>query len=148
MGSTLLIDSYNALHVKKSHTKEQAMATQEKFALITGAGSGIGKSIALALAGAGYSVALAGRRQEPLEETAKQAQVHGVRALVVPTDISDPIAVDHLFEQITEHFGRLDLLFNNAGIFARAVSLEELEYEQRSEEHTSELQSLMRISYA
>ncbi|AEC22011.1 3-Hydroxybutyrate Dehydrogenase [Pusillimonas sp. T7-7] len=106
------------------------MATQEKFALITGAGSGIGKSIALALAGAGYSVALAGRRQEPLEETAKQAQVHGVRALVVPTDISDPIAVDHLFEQITEHFGRLDLLFNNAGIFARAVSLEELEYEQ------------------
>ncbi|NYT84122.1 SDR family oxidoreductase [Pollutimonas harenae] len=106
------------------------MATQEKFALITGAGSGIGKSITLALAGAGYSIALAGRRQEPLEETAKQVRDQGVRALVVPTDISDPAAVKHLFEQITEHFGRLDLLFNNAGIFARAVSLEDLEYEQ------------------
>jgi NAD(P)-dependent dehydrogenase (short-subunit alcohol dehydrogenase family) len=106
------------------------MTTQEKYALITGAGSGIGKSIALALAGAGYSVVLAGRRKEPLEETAKAAQAHGVRALVVPTDVSDPAAVNHLFEQIKEHFGRLDLLFNNAGIFARSVSLEELEYEQ------------------
>src|SRR5690606_4951913 len=106
------------------------MTTQEKYALITGAGSGIGKSIALALAGAGYAVALAGRRQAPLEETAKAAQAHGVRTLVVPTDVSDPAAVDHLFEQIKEHFGRLDLLFNNAGIFARSVSLEDLEYEQ------------------
>src|SRR5690606_9713147 len=106
------------------------MTTQDKYALITGAGSGIGKSIALALAGAGYAVALAGRRQEPLEETAKAAQAHGVRTLVVPTDVSDPTAVDHLFAQIQEHFGRLDLLFNNAGIFARSVSLEELEYAQ------------------
>ncbi|MGB6103380.1 MAG: SDR family oxidoreductase [Pusillimonas sp.] len=106
------------------------MATTEKFALITGAGSGIGKSIALALAGAGYSVALAGRRQEPLDATARQAQAHGVRTLVVPTDVSDPAAVDKLFGQIKEHFGRLDLLFNNAGIFARSVSLEDLEYEQ------------------
>src|SRR5690606_34866875 len=106
------------------------MITQEKFALITGAGSGIGKSIALALAGAGYAVALAGRRAEPLEATAQQAQAHGVRTLVVPTDVSDPAAVQHLFDQISEHFGRLDLLFNNAGIFARSVSLEDLEYEQ------------------
>ncbi|NYT58117.1 SDR family oxidoreductase [Alcaligenaceae bacterium] len=106
------------------------MSTQEKFALITGAGSGIGKSIALALAGAGYCVALTGRRTEPLEATAQQAQAHGVRTLVVPADVSDPAAVQHLFEQISEHFGRLDLLFNNAGIFARSVSLEELEYEQ------------------
>ena len=106
------------------------MNSQEKFALITGAGSGIGKSIALALAGAGYAVALAGRRKEPLDATAQQAQAHGVRTLVVPTDVSDPAAVNHLFEQISEHFGRLDLLFNNAGIFARSASLEELEYEQ------------------
>lgn len=106
------------------------MITQEKFALVTGAGSGIGKSIALALAGAGYAVALAGRRAEPLEATAQQAQAHGVRTLVVPTDVSDPAAVQHLFNQISEHFGRLDLLFNNAGIFARSVSLEDLEYEQ------------------
>src|SRR3546814_16547298 len=107
MGSTLPIDSYNALHVKKSHTKEQAMATQEKFALITGAGSGIGQSIALELAGAGYSVPLAGHRQEHLEETEKQAQVHGVRTLVVPTDISDSIAFEHLFAQTKKHFGQL-----------------------------------------
>src|SRR5690606_14157296 len=111
-------------------TKEQGMTTHEKFALVTGAGSGIGKSIALALAGAGYSVALAGRRQAPLEETAQTAQSHGVRTLVVPTDVSDPAAVDHLFTQVKEQFGRLDLLFNNAGIFARSVSLEDLEYEQ------------------
>ena len=102
------------------------MAAQEKFALVTGAGSGIGKSIALALAGAGYSLALAGRRKEPLEETAKLAQEHGVRALAIPADISDPKAVDALFGEIQEQFGRLDLLFNNAGIFARSASLEDL----------------------
>ena len=106
------------------------MATQEKFALITGAGSGIGKSIALALAGAGYSVALAGRRQAPLDEVAEQARAQGVRALVVPTDVSNPDEVDHLFAQISEQFGRLDLLFNNAGIFARSASLEDLKYEE------------------
>ncbi|MDS1139159.1 SDR family oxidoreductase [Pusillimonas sp. SM2304] len=106
------------------------MTTQQKYALITGAGSGIGKSIALALAGAGYAVALAGRRKEPLEETAQAARALGVQALAVPTDVSDPVAVDHLFEQIRQHFGRLDLLFNNAGIFARSASLEDLEYEQ------------------
>lgn len=104
--------------------------TENKYALVTGAGSGIGKSIALALAKDGYALALAGRRSAPLEETAKAAQACGVETLVVPTDISDPTAVAHLFAQIKERFGRLDLLFNNAGIFARAVSLEELEYEQ------------------
>src|SRR3546814_16353921 len=104
--------------------------TTEKFALVTGAGSGIGKSIALALMQNGYSVALAGRRKEPLESTAQEGKAHGARSLVVPTDIANPADVDHLFSQIKEHFGRLDILFNNAGIFARAVSLEELEYEQ------------------
>jgi NAD(P)-dependent dehydrogenase (short-subunit alcohol dehydrogenase family) len=98
----------------------------EKFALVTGAGSGVGKCIALALMREGYSLALAGRRPEPLEATAQEGRAGGARALVVPTDISDPAAVDHLFAQVKEHFGRLDLLFNNAGIFAPAMSLEEL----------------------
>lgn len=102
----------------------------EKFALVTGAGSGIGKCIALALMHDGYSVALAGRRHEPLEATAQEGKALGVRTLVVPTDISNPAAVKNLFEKIREHFGRLDLLFNNAGIFVQAMSLEELDYEQ------------------
>src|SRR5690606_21151872 len=102
----------------------------EKFALVTGAGSGVGKRIALALMREGYCVALAGRRPEPLEATAQEGRVSGARALVVPTDISDPAAVDRLFAQIKEHFGRLDLLFNNAGIFAPAMSLEELGHDQ------------------
>ena len=102
----------------------------EKFALVTGAGSGVGKCIALALMREGYSLALAGRRPEPLEATAQEGRAGGARALVVPTDISDPAAVDHLFAQVKEHFGRLDLLFNNAGIFAAAMSLEELGADQ------------------
>jgi NAD(P)-dependent dehydrogenase (short-subunit alcohol dehydrogenase family) len=101
-----------------------------KFALVTGAGSGIGKSIALALMQDGYSVALAGRRHEPLEATAKEGEAHGAHSLVVPTDVSDAASVEHLFQQVEKEFGRLDLLFNNAGIFARAVSLEELTYEE------------------
>src|SRR3546814_18840478 len=80
--------------------------TTEKFALVTGAGSGIGKSIALALMQNGYSVALAGRRKEPLESTAQEGKAHGARSLVVPTDIANPADVDHLFSQIKEHFGR------------------------------------------
>jgi len=102
----------------------------KKVALVTGAGSGIGKSIALALMGDGYSLVLAGRRREPLEATAEQGRALGVETLVVPTDVSSPTDVETLFASIKERFGRLDLLFNNAGIFARAVSLEELEYEQ------------------
>lgn len=104
--------------------------TTEKFALVTGAGSGIGKCISLALMRDGYSVALAGRRKEPLEATAQEGQATGMRTLVVPTDISDPAAVEHLFDQIKQHFGRLDLLFNNAGIFVQAASLEDLDYAQ------------------
>jgi len=106
------------------------MAAPKRIALVTGAGSGIGKQIALALLREGYAVVLAGRRQEPLQETAKAAGEFGANALVVPADVSDPASVKNLFAKAKEKFGRLDLLFNNAGIFAPPMSIEELSYEQ------------------
>lgn len=105
------------------------MEPHAKVALVTGAGSGIGRHSALALAEAGYGVALAGRRQDALEETAALAGTDA-RMLPVSTDVGDPQAVDALFAQIAEHFGRLDVLFNNAGGGAPTVPLEDLEYEQ------------------
>lgn len=105
------------------------MEARAKVALVTGAGSGIGRHSALALAEAGYGVALAGRRQDALEETVALAGADA-RMLPVSTDVGDPQAVDALFAQIAEHFGRLDVLFNNAGGGAPAVPLEDLEYEQ------------------
>ena len=101
-----------------------------KIALVTGAGSGIGKHVALALLREGYSVVLAGRRQEYLEQTAQQASATGSRTLVVPTDVSDPASVKALFAKTKETFGRLDLLFNNAGVFPKSVPLEDLPFEQ------------------
>jgi NAD(P)-dependent dehydrogenase (short-subunit alcohol dehydrogenase family) len=100
-----------------------------KVAIITGAGSGIGKQAALALFREGYSIALAGRRKEPLEAVAAEADADG-RALVVPADVGDPAAVKALFAATKRKFGRLDLLFNNAGVSARAIPLEDLTYEQ------------------
>ncbi len=105
------------------------MAEFDKVAVVTGAGSGIGRAVALALLGDGYAVTLAGRREEPLQETAAAAGEAAPRALVVPTDISDPASVRALFDKTKEAFGRLDLLFNNAGIGAWATPLEELPYE-------------------
>lgn len=105
------------------------MEAQTKVALVTGAGSGIGRHSALALAEAGYAVALAGRRRDALEETAALAGTDA-RLLPVPTDVGDPQAVTALFAQVAEHFGRLDVLFNNAGAGAPAVLLEDLECEQ------------------
>ena len=105
------------------------MEPHAKVALVTGAGSGIGRHSALALAEAGYGVALAGRRQDALEETAALAGTDA-RMLPVSTDVGDPQAVDALFAQVAEHFGRLDVLFNNAGGGAPTVPLEDLEYEQ------------------
>ncbi len=105
------------------------MNTMEKVALVTGAGSGIGRCVALALSQEGYAVALAGRRGEALAETAAAA-VAGRRTLVVPTDVTDPASVRALFAQVKAVFGRLDLLFNNAGISAPAVPLETLTFEQ------------------
>ncbi|MEV7415781.1 SDR family oxidoreductase [Streptomyces sp. NPDC089919] len=103
-------------------------APQKKIAVVTGAGSGIGRSVALALAGAGWSLALAGRRLAALEETA--AAAGSAEVLCVPADVSDPAEVAALFGAVRERYGRLDLLFNNAGTFGPAgVALEDISYE-------------------
>jgi NAD(P)-dependent dehydrogenase (short-subunit alcohol dehydrogenase family) len=105
------------------------MTTHGKVALVTGAGSGIGRATALALLREGYAVVLAGRRREALEQTAAAGPDAG-RALVVPADVGDEDSVRALFETTRATFGRLDLLFNNAGTGAPAVPLEELTAEQ------------------
>lgn len=101
-----------------------------KVAIVTGAGSGIGRSTALALLREGYSVLLAGRRRESLMGTVTAAGEDGLRGIVVPTDVTDPDAVSKLFAVAKERFGRIDLLFNNAGIGAPDVPLEDLPLEQ------------------
>ena len=106
------------------------MAQVGKIAIVTGAGSGIGRATALALLAEGYSVVLAGRRPGALAETIDLAGPDGPRALAVPTDVTDPEAVRALFESTRRAFGRLDLLFNNAGVGAPTVPLEELTVEQ------------------
>ncbi len=106
------------------------MASVGKVAVVTGAGTGIGKAVALAFLRAGYSVALAGRRREPLEQAVKDAEAAGERALAVPADVGDPASVRNLFARTKEKFGRLDVLFNNAGMGAPAIPMEDLTYEQ------------------
>ena len=106
------------------------MKNEGKIAVVTGAGSGIGRHSTWALLRIGYSVVLAGRRLDALEETARLAETGGSRTLAVSTDVGDPEAVSNLFSRTRETFGRLDLLFNNAGIPAPAVLLEDLTYEQ------------------
>ena len=101
-----------------------------KVAIVTGAGSNIGQRTVLALLGEGYSVTLAGRRAEALEDTAAQAGEARSRTLLVPTDVTDPASIKALFAKTKETFGRLDLLFNNAGVGAPSVPLEDLTYEQ------------------
>ncbi len=100
----------------------------DKTALVTGAGSGIGRAVALVLLGHGYRVALAGRREDALEATANAAPPG--RALVAPTDVGDEAAVDALFGRIRNEFGRLDLLFNNAGMGAPGVPIDQLSVAQ------------------
>ena len=99
-----------------------------RVAIVTGAGSGIGRAAALALLEAGYAVTLAGRQREKLEDTAQLAP--GSAALVVPTDIADPGSVSALFAATKARFGRLDVLFNNAGVAAPGVPLEDLTVDQ------------------
>jgi NAD(P)-dependent dehydrogenase (short-subunit alcohol dehydrogenase family) len=106
------------------------MDSVAKIAMVTGAGSGIGRHVAIALAQQGYSVVLTGRRAEPLEATALKVTRTGSQALVVLADVGDPGSVRELFAKTKNAFGRLDLLFNNAGISGPAALLEDLTYEQ------------------
>jgi NAD(P)-dependent dehydrogenase (short-subunit alcohol dehydrogenase family) len=106
------------------------MDQSAKIAIVTGAGSGIGRAVALALLQTGYRVALAGRRKDALEKVVAEAGSAASRALAVPSDVSDPGSVRALFAKTKETFGRLDLLFNNAGIGAPGVNLEDLSFEQ------------------
>ena len=106
------------------------MTTHQRVALVTGAGTGIGKHLTLTLLQEGYAVVLAGRRAELLEQTVAEAESVRERILVVPTDVGDPAAVRALFAKTRETFGRLDLLFNNAGSGAPPIPLEDLSYEQ------------------
>ncbi len=107
-------------------SSSESAGVTRKVALITGGGTGIGKSVSLALAADGFDVVLAGRRSEPLALVAAEITRLGQRALAVVTDVSDPHSTGSLFARIRTEFGRLDLLFNNAGTTARAVPLEDL----------------------
>ncbi len=102
------------------------MSTQARVALVTGGGSGIGRAVALALARENYSVVVAGRRPQVLNTTVADGQRLGARMLAVPTDVGDPSAVKSLFAAAEAEFGRLDVLFNNAGMGAPSVALEDL----------------------
>jgi NAD(P)-dependent dehydrogenase (short-subunit alcohol dehydrogenase family) len=106
------------------------VTTPLKVAVVTGAGSGIGKAVTLALLAEGYAVALAGRRAELLEETVRESGALPARALAVPSDVTDPKSVQSLFDEVRARFGRLDLLFNNAGINVPGVPLDELSVEK------------------
>ncbi len=105
------------------------MNSPSRIAIVTGAGTGVGKAAALALLNGGWTVVLAGRRPEPLDEVAK-ASGAGARALAVPTNVADPASVKALFATAGEKFGRVDLLFNNAGVNAPGIPLEDLTIEQ------------------
>ena len=105
------------------------MSVINKIAMVTGAGSGVGRQTAIALLQEGYTVVLVGRRLEPLQETEAQAGA-GVQALAVSADVSDPASVEQLFAKTKEAFGRLDVLFNNAGVNAPGIPVDELSFEQ------------------
>ena len=106
------------------------MIDTSRIALVTGAGSGVGKAAALALLAAGWRVALVGRRPEPLQDVAAQSGASAERFLVVPADVSDEASVQAMFGKVVSHFGRLDLLFNNAGVNAPGIPLEDLSLDQ------------------
>ena len=114
------------------HRTGKHMASNNKVALVTGAGTGIGKAVALALMAAGYSVVLAGRRLEPLQQVVRESGqlAASLRAVPVVTDVSQPESVAALFKQIKTMFGRLDVLFNNAGISGMGTAFEDIAFEQ------------------
>ena len=103
---------------------------EQKFALVTGGGGGIGRAAALALAKAGWHVAIAGRRLAPLQSVAAEIGATGQRALALACDVGDPLAVKQMFASVEQSFGRLDLLFNNAGAGAPAIAMDEISFEQ------------------
>ncbi len=109
------------------------MHKKNRVSLVTGAGSGIGRAVSIALHSAGYAVVLAGRRAAELEKTAAQATQSGTRVLAVPADVSDAESVRALFAKTKEAFGRLDVLFNNAGAMGPPVPLEDLSFEEWSQ---------------
>jgi NAD(P)-dependent dehydrogenase (short-subunit alcohol dehydrogenase family) len=119
-----------SIHCRKWLQPAGNRILNKKVAIITGAGSGIGRATAIAFLRDGYSVALAGRRVEHLEKTAAESGSKPNEFLVVPTDVGDPVAVRALFAKTNDRFGRLDCLFNNAGMGAPAIPLEDLTYEQ------------------
>jgi NAD(P)-dependent dehydrogenase (short-subunit alcohol dehydrogenase family) len=106
------------------------MAAQQKIVMVTGAGSGVGRSVTLALMEAGFAVVLTGRRKDALEETLALGKGHAVPTLAVPADLTDPVQVARVFAETKSRFGRLDVLFNNAGANAPAIPLEDLTFEQ------------------
>ena len=106
------------------------MEKDQKISIVTGAGTGVGKSASLALADEGWTIVLAGRRKDPIEAVANEIKSRGGNASAIATDTSDTKSVKGLFEETKRTFGRLDLLFNNAGTNAPGVSLEELSFEQ------------------
>src|SRR5260370_6559235 len=109
-----------------------SMGSMAKVTVVTGGGTGIGRAVALGLADEGYAVVVTGQRKERLERTAAEGSKLGARMLSVQADVADPRSVKALFAQTAEAFGRLDLLFNNAGLGAPPVPLEDLTYEQWS----------------
>lgn len=115
---------------RKNRIRKQLYVQHTEKAVVTGAGTGIGRAVSLALLKEGYQVALLGRRADPLNETKDMAGENSASALVLPTDVADPKSVSETFKQVVAEFGRLDLLFNNAGISAISVPFEELTFEQ------------------
>ena len=129
------LDSINLSKQSWQHHKaiwRKAMEKDQKISIVTGAGTGVGKAASLALAHDGWTVVLAGRRKAPIEEVVNKIKTGGGNAIAITTDTADPKSVRKLFKETKSNFGRLDLLFNNAGTNAPGVPLEELSFEQWS----------------